>query len=306
MVEMTDAIVELLGELSDRGSPIVGQLRPGLSRREVTRRLAGAYPVTAADDVVEWFSVADGLWVPENALGGQAQLFAGYVPMTLEEALAARQRELAFAGRLLLESVTKGHEPFITTALDSLPILAGQPVVSLLTGDPQTGEGAGRVCAARWGEQFAQIEPNLVTWVRATIDGLRSEGLIVAPFGQIYDSRYATPDSGRQYMMSFQFSAGGMHCLNSSSSVPLPEALARFAENVERCGSVAVVGYPEGWVVGNEGAEPEQILEVVRLLKEFGVPADHITTLVEEPDVRYHAHTVSARVTIPLSPRPRA
>lgn len=65
-----------------------------------------------------------------------------------------------------------------------------------------------------------------------------------------------------------------------------------------------ILDWPQGSVKAKVDAEPDRILEVVRLREGFGILADQITTRVVQNDYRGFAHEVSARVTIPVPPRP--
>lgn len=252
------------------------------------------------NDLVDWFAFADGVWVPSGVLVGPAQMFPGYVPMSLDEAWKARSWALEFVGHSFLAALDRHEEPMVTFALDCLPILRGSPMVSMATREGPDGQQAGRLCAAPWGEPFSEIAPSLAALTATTITGLRSGELVVGEWGEIWDAAYAPDCTERHLRIAFR--AGTLTAYNDGSSTRLSEALGAFADLVTQWGPVTVTGEPEGFVSGNNSLEPQQIQEVVRLLRWFGVPNDQISTEIVEPESPHSAHTVVARVAIPTPP----
>ena len=289
-MSLTGRLRELVTLLTDLGSPIRGQLRPGITERVLGHKMSPLHP---CPDLVESYAFANGQTESSDRLAVRADLLPHLYPMSIDEAMESRASHLAVAGLLHLQELD-----LPVFELDCLPVLGsstGDRTLSMGQGAP--GNVPGRISTPRHTEPFGEVEPNLLTMVERTITALGTGELVVDPWGSIWETEYAPKE--RHAVVEIMFTDGTLHGLVSSSSEWLGTALTDMVELVEACGSVVVKGSAQDSVKGNHGRELDQIAELVRLLALFGVPADWITTEVVQPTHECSAHLVDIRVTFP-------
>lgn len=289
-MSLTGGLRELVALLTELGSPIRGQLRPGISEPVLGRKTSPLHP---CPDLVEFYAFANGQTVSSDRLAFRADLLPHLCPLSIDEAMESRNQHLATAGLLHLQELD-----LPVFELDCLPILESSTGDSALSmGQGTSSRKPGRISKPRHTEPFGEVEPNLLTMVERTITALAAGDLVVDPWGGIWEAAYAPKE--RSAVLEIMFTDGRLYPLTSSPSGRVGRDLAGMVELVEACGSVTITGSAQNSVKGNNGRELDQIAELVRLLSLFGVPADWINTEVVQPTHEFSAHRVDIRVTFP-------